>query len=401
MIDVVVVGAGPAGSAAAAWLAAAGCDVWLLERAHFPRPKPCGEFFNPGCVRELAALGAWPQVEAASPQPHRHWRLVSRQGRLFTVSAADLGVEATPAFALSRERFDAALAGYAVRCGARLLEGWNVRGPLLDGRGRVVGVGARVAGRLREVRARVVIAADGPRSVLARHLNLLRPVPRYRRFGLVTRYETEGPAGEPALEMHLGPTGGYCGLAWQGPGIAHLAMVVPATELSRKLSGRVGEYFTEALARYPLLGEQRQRRRRGPVWTTGPIAWRTRRQAWPGLLLVGDAAGFYDPFTGQGITFALHTARLAAEATLAALARPGDDWEALRAYERQRAAWLRPKIALQVAIQAVLARPWLAERAWERLGRRPSLATRLLAATADVVPVEEVLNRSFLAALFA
>jgi flavin-dependent dehydrogenase len=128
----------------------------------------------------------------------------------------------------------------------------------------------------------------------------------------------------------------------------------------------------------------------------GPLTWITRRQAAAGCLLLGDAAGFYDPFTGQGVTFALLTAELAARTVDEALADGDVSAARLREYERLRGRLLGPKVGVQKAIQGVLERPRLRERVLDRLRRRPETARELLGIVADVLPARKAFAPGFL-----
>jgi flavin-dependent dehydrogenase len=301
------------------------------------------------------------------------------------------------AFALSRAVFDHALLEHAVACGARVWEGVQVRQPLCQGE-QVVGVEATREGAPRTIRARLVIAADGARSTLARRLGLARPVLRHRKLGLVARYADVAHAEPDAVEMHVSPPG-YCGFALEAGGEANLGMVVDATEAAR-IGGDPTGYFEATLPRFTgIAGQIRGARRMGKVATVGPIAAVTARQSGAGVLLIGDAAGFYDPFTGQGITFALQTARLAAVIADAALAEGDLSARRLAAYDRARAALVGPKLQVHRAIQAFMARPAWFGAALRRLEARPALARQLIGVTADLFPPATVWSLGYLARL--
>jgi flavin-dependent dehydrogenase len=250
----------------------------------------------------------------------------------------------------------------------------------------------------RTIRAGLLIAADGTRSTVARRLGLSRPGRARPRLGLVARYGNVTRAVRDAVEMHASPPG-YCGFALEAGGEANLGMVVDASE-ARRIGGDPAAYFDAVLPRFAGLHAQLQGARRlGKVATVGPIAVATCRQSAAGLLLVGDAAGFLDPFTGQGVTFALETARLAAGVAQAALAEGDLSARRLAAYDRARAALLSPRLRVQRAIQAFIARPALFSAALRRLDARPELARRLIAVTADLAPPAVVLSPAFLARL--
>jgi flavin-dependent dehydrogenase len=395
-VEALVVGAGPAGSAAAAWLAAAGREVLLVDRARFPRPKPCGEYLSPRCDALLQELGV---REGLGERAHPHRRLVLRSADGFglAVAVSELAPPGATAFAVCRAVLDAALVERARACGARVWEGVNVRA-LSRPSPEATEVDAIVGGVSRRVRARLVIAADGARSTIARRLELACPARGRRKLGLVARYAGVTRAVPDAVEMHACPPG-YCGFALEAGGEANLGMVVDAGE-ARAIGGDPGAYFDAMLPRFSHLAAQLAGARRvGKVATVGPIAVAARRASAEGVLLVGDAAGFFDPFTGQGVTFALETARLAARVADAALAEGDLSGRRLAAYDRARTALLAPRVRVQRAIQAFVSRPALFGAALRRLAERPDLARRLIAVTADLAPPAVVLSPAYLARL--
>jgi flavin-dependent dehydrogenase len=250
----------------------------------------------------------------------------------------------------------------------------------------------------RTIRARLVIAADGARSALARRLGLARRVGRHRKFGLVARFGDVAHAVPDAVEMHVHPPG-YCGFALEANGEANLGMVVDAGECSQ-IGGDPTGYFEAMLPRFAGIAAQlRGARRLARVATVAPISAVTVRQSAAGVLLIGDAAGFYDPFTGQGITFALQTARLAASVADAALTEGDLSARRLAAYDWARTALLGPKLQVHRAIQAFIARPAWFGAALRRLDARPALACQLIGVTADLCPPETVWSLRYLARL--
>ncbi len=394
MVDVLILGAGPAGSSAAVRLARAGWRVLAVDRCRFPRPKPCGEYYNPECCRLLRELGILPAVMAAGARVLPELVLRTPGGRL-TYPLERVAPPGDHALSLGRETLDGLLVRAAREAGAEVREGVTVREPLLEG-GRVVGALVREDGRDQEVRARVTLAADGLRSRFARRLGLAAGDGGRRKLGLAARYRAVPGAAE-RVEMHGGGPG-CCGISLRGAE-ANLGMVTDASR-ARELGGDPGRFFREALHAYPELvaaveGDPIS------VRAVGPLTWRTRRQSTAGCLLLGDAAGFYDPFTGQGVTFALLTAELAAEVAGAALARGDLSGRRLAEYSRQRAALLGPRVTVQRVIQAVLERPRLLDRVLHRLNDRPEVARTLVGVVADVLPAARAFDPRFLAGLLA
>jgi geranylgeranyl reductase family protein len=390
--DVLVAGAGPAGCATAIFLRRRGWDVLLLDAARFPRDKVCGDSVSPEGWRLLEALGAAGAVRALSPWPLRGMRLTAPDG---TVFQGDYDGGARPGFALRRASLDLALVRQARAAGVEVREGTVVEDVVRAG-GRVAGVRVRRAdsppGDAHEVGARVVVAAEGRRSVIARRLGLLSEHRRLRKFAV--RGYWEGVAGlEERGEMHVGG-GGYCGIAPLSATSANVAFVLDRREMTAA-GGDLEAFHRRALRqRWPQVAERLQGARLcEPPRAVGPLALSAPRAWAPGAALVGDAAGFFDPFTGEGVTLAMRGAELAAEAIDAALrAGRADD---LSSYQRARDAATRAKFRFNHLLQHAVARPWLASAVARRLARRPDLASRLVGIAGDFVPARQALGARF------
>jgi geranylgeranyl reductase family protein len=389
--DVAIVGGGPAGSALACFLAGRGVDTLVLEKARFPRDQICGESVSPEGWRILEAMGAAERVRALAPQPVRGMRLVSPDGTSF---AGHYRSE-RPGFALRRTVLDAALSRAARERGARVLEGARVRELRVEA-GRVTGVVAEIGGEPHAVAARIVAGADGRRSVVAQGLGLLRPHAYLRRFAV--RGHWEGAEGLSELgEMHVGG-GGYCGIAPLSPTLANVAFVLDRRHM-RAARGDLERFYRESLcARWPRIAERLQHARLvAKPRAVGPLAVTARAVAAEGALLIGDAAGFYDPFTGEGVTLALRGAELAAAAILEALARSGaGPLPRLTGYERARHAATRAKFRFNRTLQLAVGWPEAANAMARKLRRRPDLADRLVGIAGDFVPARAAFGPGFL-----
>ena len=378
MVDVLIAGAGPAGSALAAALARGGASVLLVEAAAHPRPKACAEYASPRIAEELARLGLparW--TEAAVPLRGMDFHA---GGRSVEIRYADRR-GAREAWGVDRRTFDGLLADDAARQGAERRERTRLVALTADGR-RVIGARLRDTGTGREevVTAGWTVGADGTRSTVSRLLGVDRPVRFPRRLGLVAHYGAVDGLAEHG-EMHVGG-GYYVGLAPTPGGELNVGMALPA--IDHGASAR--ERFEAAIAGIPAVAERlRHAQRLTPIRGVAPIGHRVSTPAGAGWLLVGDAAGFVDPFTGEGIHRALRSARAAADAILA-----GHDVAASYRAERRRA--FRAKAALTWLIQGFLAAPPLLEHAVERLAARPAAALRLGSALGDCRPATDALS---------
>ncbi len=397
ILDGVVVGGGPAGAAVAVWLAQAGWHVALLDRARFPRDKACGEFLTPQAVRLLDELGVWKALQEAGARPVRA-TVLGAGGRQMRHVPGDGGLVG---YALRRIALDAVLLNRAREAGVTIYEGFGVLTLLRAEDGRAVGVAGKDAhGVLYEMRARLVVGADGAHSLVARQLGLVRALPRLQRVAIVAHWQ-QVPGDGDTIEMRAdGPI--VSGLGFPGPadGDANLTLVVP-TALAAQIAGRAGDFCEETLqARFPDLAARLSGAAREPTLRTVGCFGHRCRPAAAGALLVGDAATFIDPFTGEGIYFALRGAQLAAEVADEAL-RAGDlSYARLRAYTRARSELARRYLLCDV-VQAVVRAPALFDRMVRRLDRFPNAADRLLRVLGDVRPPTDTLHPAFLWRLLA
>jgi len=330
--DVIVVGAGPAGSTAAAALARRGRDVLLLDRAGFPRDKPCGDGIPPGTVGILHDLGLREQLHGAGFTPIRSVRLVSARARDFRIDFRPRR-EGAEFLIAPRIEFDDLLRRHAVTSGARF-ETANVRGPLLEGE-RVAGVRVEADGGEREIPARIVIAADGATSIIARSLFNKKP-PEHHRGVAVRAYlegiETLAATVEFHFAANLAP--GYAWIFPLGERRANVGVIVRTDRFKRR-----GAPLPELLDQF--LATPDVRARTAPDARLSDIAtWQlpyatphSTRRSFDGALLIGDAGRFIDSLTGEGIHHAVVSAAIAAEVADEALTRPGNASEILATFD--------------------------------------------------------------------
>ncbi|MGE0257102.1 MAG: NAD(P)/FAD-dependent oxidoreductase [Alphaproteobacteria bacterium] len=357
--EVLVIGGGPAGSLTALLLARAGMRVRLFERAQCPRDKLCGDTVNPGAWALLGALGvADPIARVAKPIGGM---VVTGLGRARVEGVYGPGIVG---MALRRRVLDELLLQTAAAAGVAVETGVRVDAPLMDD-DRVTGVRAAAAGVERRVTAPLVVAADGRHSRLAFGLGLSRFAARPQRWAYGATYADVTGLGDRG-EMHVREDG-YVGIAPLPDGTANVCVV---REWHRAAAPLRGDVLAQAIAADGLLRERFVRATRlGAATILGPLAVDSRAAGVPGLLLAGDAAGFVDPMTGDGMRFAIRGAELAAEAALRELATGQPAWAWLTA-ARQRefsAKWrlnraLRGLVAWPAGVRAAsaLAAAWSA-----------------------------------------
>jgi menaquinone-9 beta-reductase len=398
--EVIVVGAGPAGAATAWALARAGVDVLVLDRARFPRDKVCAEYLSPQASRVLHEMGALAAALAAGAAQLAGMLVRSPSGaEILGEFAAAHGFRGfrDRGLALRRRDLDAILLARARAAGARVAEGDRVTDVSRDATGRVTGV--RLGERV--VSGRLVVGADGLHSTIGRRLGLTRYAAWPRRIAIVTHYRGVAGIG-PLGEMHV-ERDGYVGLADVGNGETNVALVVPA-RAARLIRGDPEAFLSAWLSRRPHLAPRfTDAHRVSAVGVTGPFAQHAQRAWAPGAALVGDAADFFDPFTGEGIYAALRGGEIllpyALEAARARDARRADI--ALEAYERCRRHEFGGKWIVERIVGAAVTYPAVLNRAARTLARRRDMADLFVGVTGDFVPPREVLRPSYLLRLLA
>ena len=307
--DVIVVGGGPAGCIAAIVLSRAGLRVRLLDRATFPREKLCGDTLNPGALGTLARLGLHPAEDGL---PIRGM-LVTGPGGARAEGWYPSGVTGR---AIRRCFLDERLVQAAAIAGVAVVEGTRVDSVVADGRPQVMTVNAESQNSSYRMLARFVIAADGRASRIARELSLARYARTPRRWA-VGRYFTDVAGLADYGEMHV-RAGHYIGIAPLPGGLTNVCVVTCERAALRDPVSLI----ETAIAAEPELADRFGRARpEGRPVSLGPLAVDCEVPGGPGVLLAGDAAGFVDPMTGDGLRLAIRGAELAAAECLEALDR--------------------------------------------------------------------------------
>ena len=340
--DVIVVGAGPAGSATAHHLALAGHDVLLLEKTSFPREKVCGDGLTPRAVRSLVSMGI-DTSEQAGWLHNKGLRIIGGGMRL-EIPWPDLA--SYPAYGLVRPRsdFDDLLARQAVKSGAVLRENTAVTGPVLDKAGRITGVTTKGENGAVTYSAPLVVAADGNSSRLALAMGLEKRDDRPMGVAVRTYYRSprhDDDWLESWLELwDRGDDGrerllpGYGWIFGVGDGTSNVGLGILNTSTAW---GKVD--YKDLLKRWldqtPEEWGFRDENRTQPVRGAAlPMGFNRQPHYTNGMLLVGDSGGMVNPFNGEGIAYAMESGEIAAQVIGQALARSTADARerALQAY---------------------------------------------------------------------
>jgi menaquinone-9 beta-reductase len=385
---VLVVGAGPAGSSTAIHLARAGIRVTLIDRATFPREKACAEYCSPGIVDALDELGVLGRL---CDREHRYlpaMRIVARDKEISLDFHGETPSKRT-ALGIKRSILDEELLNVAAAAGATVFEQSRALRPILHD-GTVIGATVRHESTETDITSDFVVIADGLNSTLARSLGLHRPITWPFRLGLVARFSGL-PEQVTAGQMHIGQRI-YCGMSPISDHEANVSLVVP---MGSKPAGlRTGEFFDHMIRTLPgidqLLGNAK---RITDVRGVGPLGKNVQKTSGPGYLLVGDAAGFFDPLTGEGIHRALTGGKLAAEAVQTAL-ETGQRQPI--GYDQQRKAAFRDKQRVCAIIQGLISNEYALSYVANRAGNRPMVNDTLRGILGDFRPAREALKPGFL-----
>lgn len=363
-----VVGAGPSGAATALLLARAGHRIIVLDRARFPRDKACGEGLMPSGVAVLRRLGLLDAVlHSGAPGLHSvTYRVLGHP--LSATAAFPPPPGGGPAWGLGVRRlsFDAAMAA-ALRVEPRVtfLEGVRASGLRRDGRGHITGVLTERSA----ITARLVVAADGLHSPLRAAAGWTSPAPSAGRYGLAGHWRID-TRGIPGITVSFAE-----GYEWYQAPVGRDELLLSVLGERRTIGAIARDYARAARAALPLVeGADLV----GRPLAAGLFHQRPRRVAGDGLFLVGDAAGYDDPTTGEGIAIGLMLAERMAVHLDAALAQRIGPVEAAAAYARDhRRLWTDRRRLTRLAL-LMAGHPRASRRAIARAATRPAALQALL-----------------------
>ncbi len=392
-LDVIVIGGGPAGSATALFLSAKGYRVLLLEQAFFPRDKVCGEFISPAADDLLAELGVLESIVALSPQRLSGVAISAYGEDELHIDYPDLAGQKMTSLSLPRTTLDALLLDAVERRGVKVLQGHKVTDLILQDE-QVIGVEGRDGQKNSfTFQAKVVVDAGGRNCISLRRLGLKQENRAQRKIALAAHWSGV-ELREPYCFMHISRPG-YTGMAPVGPGQMNVILVVDQHLITGK---NADEFYRRTVLNNPLrrklllnatIAEK--------VRMVESLAYSVKPPACGGLLLVGDATGFMDPFTGEGIFLSLKSAQLAAGVIEGAFADGDFSFAGLSQYESLRRKEFRKKFLLSKILQEMIYRPSLARWMVRTLRKNSALAQELVGVIGDYVPADKVVSPTYLA----
>jgi menaquinone-9 beta-reductase len=391
--DVAIAGGGPAGTSAAIHLATSGARVLLIEQKKFPRAKLCGEFISPECLRHFEELGVANEMLATGGASLTRTVFYSHNGRSLSVPSEWFGSN-SGALGLSRAEMDQKLLDRARSCGVTILEDAHASDPIVN-RAVVQGIRVKQSNDVRDYEALVCIDATGRTRALARKLKTGRNAhnggKRPRLIAFKAHFRDAQPA-EGACEIYSYP-GGYGGLDEIEGGLSNLCFIVSAKEV-RNAGSDPDLVLRKLVLKNPRAAYTLARADRCTEWLSVSIERFGRHELVPadGLLAIGDAAAFIDPFTGSGILMALESGDVAAQSIGNHLQklREGSSFSALAHDYRQRYTQkFNSRLRACSLLRRVAFVPWLAEAAILCFGASTRLRHTVASATRPSYEREE------------
>ncbi|HKY26519.1 MAG TPA: NAD(P)/FAD-dependent oxidoreductase [Pyrinomonadaceae bacterium] len=391
MFDVAIAGAGPAGSSAAIHLAKSGASVLLIEQKKFPRAKLCGEFISPECLRHFERLDVVDQMVSSGGVRLTRTVFYSHKGRNLNIPSEWFG-DRSSALGLSRAEMDRLLLDRAKSCGVVVLEDAHATELIRDQTG-VRGIRVKSGKTLREYTALACIDATGRTRALARKLKPHRSITKSRpRLIAFKAHLTGAQPEEGACEIYSYP-GGYGGLDQVEGSVSNLCFIAAAKEV-RRCGSDPDRVLRELVLQNQRAALTLARAQRSTEWLSVSIERFGRHELVPapGLLMIGDAAAFIDPFTGSGILMALESGEVAAQTIISHLERLRSDSlfnEVARDYRRHYYDRFNSRLRVCGWIRRVAFVPWLAEAAILCFGASTRLRHRIASATRSARETEE------------
>ncbi len=395
--DVIIIGGGPAGCAAALDLHRLGYRVVLCDQAKFPRDKVCGEFISPAADPILNRLGVLDAIEALSPKRLKGVAISSYEGEELVVDYPQLpGMTARPtSLSVSRYEFDSILVEQVRRVGVKIREQHKVTEFLFEG-DCVSGVrGWDDEKTSFTIQAPLVIDAGGRNAVSLRKFDLKEEARGNVKIALAAHW-SGAQIPDDYCYMHVSRPG-YTGISKVSEDLSNVVLVVDRQSMHGE---RPEKFYRDAVMKNRLRRQILQSAEcTEPVRAVESLAFSVKPVPCGGLLLVGDAMGFIDPFTGEGIYLSLRSSEIAAEVVHQAFQDSCWSRDALKVYEARRKQEFERKFLLSRILQKLIYRRLLCNQVVKILKGNRELAETLVGVIGDLLPAEKVVSFKFLSQL--
>ncbi|MBT6718309.1 MAG: NAD(P)/FAD-dependent oxidoreductase [Nitrospina sp.] len=392
--DVIVIGGGPAGCAAAIGLNKLGYRVVLCDQAKFPRDKVCGEFISPAADPLLSRLGVLDRVESLSPKRLKGVAISSYEGEELVIDYPRLPEMAAPPTSLSVPRYelDSILIEQVKRVGVEVREQSKITEFLFD-EGNVVGVRGWDENKTSFVlHAPLVIDAGGRNSLSLRKFGLKKESKGKEKIALAAHWQGAKIADDYCY-MHVSHPG-YTGISSVGENRSNVVLVVNRNVMNGE---KPDPFYRDTIMKNRLRQKILQNAECiESVRAVESLGFSVKPVPCGGLLLVGDAMGFIDPFTGEGIYLSLRSSEIAVEVAAQALKKSDLSLAALKAYEVKRKVEFDKKFLLSRILQKLIYNPFLCDRVVSSLRGNNDLAETLVGVIGDLTPAETVVSFKFL-----
>lgn len=392
--DIIVIGGGPAGCAAAIDLCRRGYKVILCDQAKFPRDKVCGEFISPAADPILDRLGILERIEALNPKRLKGVAISSYEGEELAIEYPYLpGLTGRPtSLSVPRFKLDEMFIEEARRVGVEVREQHKVTDFLMDDNS-VAGVEGWDENKTSfSIRAPLVIDAGGRNSLSLKKFNLKKEPVGGTKIALAAHWQGARLADDYCY-MHVSLPG-YTGISSVGNDLSNVVLVVPRNCMNGE---KPDQFYLDSMMK----NSQRRKILEGakciePVRGVESLAFSVKPVPCGGLLMVGDAMGFIDPFTGEGIYLSLRSSEIAAEVADEAFRK--SDWsrDALKVYEIRRKKEFDKKFLLSRILQKLIYNRFFCDRVVGVLKEKRDLAETLVGVIGDLTPAETVVSYSFL-----